>query len=721
MSLEAGARLGPYEIASAIGAGGMGEVYRARDTRLNRDVAIKVLSAQHAIDAERRRRFEQEARAVAALNHPNICQIYDIGPDYLVLELVDGRELAGPVPSADVVRLGVQIADALRAVHSRGILHRDLKPSNVFVTKSGDAKLLDFGIAKLRDGDTRAAHTIDGAVIGTVAYMSPEQAQGKPVDARSDIFSFGALLYELISGRRAFRGDTDAEAFGALLRDEPPRLDAPAALERVVRKCLQKDPSQRFQTAGELVAALQPLASPASRGPSIAVLPFENMSGDKENEYFSDGLAEEIINTLAQIPGLKVIARTSAFAFKGKHDDVRRIAEALGVTTVLEGSVRRAGNRLRVTAQLITAADGSHLWSERYDRDLTDIFAIQDEIAAAIARTLEVKLGVTATRHRYSPKLLAYEALLKGRHLILTQDTAQQTRGMVWVEQAMKIDPAYAEPHATMGLSNFLLSMMGARPASETMPLIRSAASEALRLEPSDLAPHYLLGAVSAAFEYDWQSAVKHFEIATRTSSPPAEAHWAYASLYFQPFGRFEEAVSHMRSAVERDPLNVSWRGILASHLVHAGQIDEAIKESNHAIALDPSSPVPYTTLGEAYVAVERWQDAIDILSRAQAIFPGFALTAGLLAGALHRIGQGSRARELIERLGDSPGPPTGVTIYHVIRGDLDAAADWYTRSVELRDPFALVFANGPLAQALWVSPRWPRIAAMMNMPPNLV
>jgi serine/threonine protein kinase len=277
MSLASGIRLGPYEIVSAIGAGGMGVVYRARDTRLHRDVAVKVLPAEVAADPERRRRFEQEARAVAALNHPHVCQIYDVGPDYLVLELVEGRELAGPAPVTDVVHLALQVADALQAAHARGILHRDLKPSNVVVTSDGKAKLLDFGIAKLGARDARAEQTVDGAVIGTVAYMSPEQAQGRAVDARSDIFSFGALLYELVSGRRAFPGDTDAEAFGALLRDEPRALEAPEPLARVIRKCLQKDPAQRFQSVSDLKAAIEALATTKERTPSIAVLPFENM------------------------------------------------------------------------------------------------------------------------------------------------------------------------------------------------------------------------------------------------------------------------------------------------------------------------------------------------------------------------------------------------------------------------------------------------------------
>ncbi len=313
MTLAPGSRLGPYEVVSALGAGGMGEVWKARDTRLDRMVAIKRLTAHSE-------RFEQEARAIAALNHPHICQIYDVGPDYLVLEYVEGRPLQGPLPVNDAIRLAIQIAAALEEAHARGILHRDLKPANVMVTPQGAAKLLDFGLAKLLDADADVTRTLDGTVVGTAAYMSPEQAEGKPLDARSDIFSFGAVLYEMLSGTRAFAGQTSAQVVTAILRDDPPALQAPAGLERIVRRCLHKASAQRFQTMADVRAALEQLAAkPPELQPSIAVLPFANMSGDKDNEYFSDGLAEEIINALTRIPGLKVIARTSAFAFKDKH------------------------------------------------------------------------------------------------------------------------------------------------------------------------------------------------------------------------------------------------------------------------------------------------------------------------------------------------------------------------------------------------------------------
>jgi TolB-like protein/tRNA A-37 threonylcarbamoyl transferase component Bud32 len=357
-----GIQLGPYVLLSQLGAGGMGEVWKARDTRLNRIVAVKRLKSKHST------RFEQEARAIAALNHPNICQIFDIGPDYLVLEYIEGAPLAGPAPVAKAIRLAKQIAEALDAAHRKGVIHRDLKPANILVTTEGAVKLLDFGLAK-QIADADETLTLEGTVVGTAAYMSPEQAAGKRIDTRSDIFSFGAVLYELLSGRRAFSGENSASTMAAILHKEPAPLDAPPALQQIVKRCLAKAPGERFQTMAEVVTALESEPEQPAR-PSVAVLPFANMSGDKENEYFSDGLAEEIINALAQIPGLKVTARTSAFAFRGKETDIRKIAEALDVRTILEGSVRRAGSRIRVTACLINAADGSHLWVQRYDRDL---------------------------------------------------------------------------------------------------------------------------------------------------------------------------------------------------------------------------------------------------------------------------------------------------------------------------------------------------------------
>jgi eukaryotic-like serine/threonine-protein kinase len=419
-----GRRIGPYQLTARIGAGGMGEVYRATDTRLNRTVAIKVLHPHVAGDPQARERFKWEATAVAALNHPHIRTLYDVGSDsghdYLVMEFLEGQTVAGPLPLDEALPLAMQIASALEIAHQRGILHRDLKPSNVMRTKSG-AKLLDFGLAKPIDYQSDVTRTVAGLVLGTVAYMSPEQAEGKPLDPRSDIFSFGVLLYEMLAGRPPFVGDTSAALVSAVLRDEPAPLAAPSALQQIVRRCLAKPATQRFETMGDVKAALEQVTPTLVERPSIAVLPFTSLSPDPENEYFSDGIAEEIINALTQIKGLHVAARTSSFSFKGKPLAVGEIAARLNVRHLLEGSVRKAGGRVRVTAQLVDASNGYQLWSERYDRELADIFDVQDEIARAIVARLKVALvhdQPTRLVKVTTENIEAYQHYLKGRAML---------------------------------------------------------------------------------------------------------------------------------------------------------------------------------------------------------------------------------------------------------------------------------------------------------------
>jgi eukaryotic-like serine/threonine-protein kinase len=572
--LTAGDRLGPYEILTPIGAGGMGEVWKATDTRLGRIVAIKVLKGPHGD------RFEQEARAIAALNHPHICTLYDIGPDYLVMEYIEGAPLKGPLPVDEAVRLAVQIASALEAAHAKGILHRDLKPGNVLVTAAG-AKLLDFGLAKLT-ADADATRTVGTS--GTPLYMSPEQAEGKVLDIRTDVFSFGAVLYELLSGRRAF------DSLAAVLRDEPSPLESPVA--GIVKRCLSKQAAGRFNSMAEVKAALDQIAAkPATeQQPSIAVLPFANMSADKEQEYFSDGLAEEIINALVKIPGLKVIARTSAFAFKGQNTDIRKIAETLGVAHVLEGSVRRSGNRIRVTAQLITAADGSHLWSERYDRELADVFEVQDEISAAIAAALHTKLSPqAAAKSRYTPKLAAYEAYLKARHYHwkLTPEAMEQAK--VFYEQAIALDPQFALAHALYADYLFGRTVVGITPMREAAPVVRAVAQRALELDPSLPEAHATLCILAAAHDYDWKEAARRFTLATANA---AASPWALAYLgefYLVASGRKKEAVDQVERAVQRDPLDFLIRVVMAACLAAVGRYPEAERHLRHILDLDPS------------------------------------------------------------------------------------------------------------------------------------
>ena len=428
MRLAAGTRFGPYEIVSPLGAGGMGEVYRARDTRLGRDVAIKVLHPQTSADPKALARFEQEARVVAALSHPNLVAIHDVGnvdgTMFAVMELLEGSTLRDRLAAAEIglvraVDWALQIAQGLSAAHERGIVHRDLKPENVFITQDGNVKILDFGLARRdpieRERGAAPAPTLTGAgmVLGTVGYLSPEQARGFPADHRSDIFAFGLVFYEVVTGRRAFERETPTETMAAVLRDEPPAIadcgrKVSSEVEDIIRHCLEKEPVERFRTVRDLIFALRLAERVIARAPpseggvrtavadrspdaSIAVLLFRTVGGGPESEYFSEGMTEDVIAALSSVPGLRVAARTSSFSFRSKSDDIRRIGAELGVATVLDGSVRQSGQRLRVTAQLIDVKTGYNLWSERWDRDLADVFAVQDELARAIAATFTSK------------------------------------------------------------------------------------------------------------------------------------------------------------------------------------------------------------------------------------------------------------------------------------------------------------------------------------------
>ena len=733
-----GTKLAHFTITAHLGSGGFGDVYQATDSKLGRSVAIKLLPEAFAGDADRVARFEREARVLASLNHPNIAAIHGIeesgGRKFLVMELVPGETLAerikrGPIRVHEALDIAQQIAEALQAAHDseKAIIHRDLKPANVKITPDGKVKVLDFGLAKASEAKASNAHlsnsptlsiaaTSGGVILGTAAYMSPEQAQGQPVDARSDVFSFGAVLYEVLSGRRAFRGDTPFATLTAVVNEEPPPLEVPSALERIVSRCLAKQPRDRFQSMADVTAALeQTVVKPSDQRPSIAVLPFANMSRDPDDDYFSDGLAEELINLLAHVPNLKVTARTSAFAFRGKEQDIRRIAEALGVSNVLEGSVRRAGSRIRVMAQLINAEDGYHLWSERYERELTDVFAIQDEIAQSIAGALKVHLISNPARH--TPNFPAYEALLKARHHARIYLPEAHMRAKEYCEQAIALDPKYAAPHALLGFTYLITSAHKGRPMPEIAPLVRHEARRALELDPFETNPHFLLGAVAAANDYNWLEAAREFQLAMASPSVPAETHWAYSSLYLQPFGRFEESTAEMRRAVEKDPLSVIWRGVLMAVLVLAGRYEQALQEGFKALDISESEIHPHLAFGEAYLALGRVDEAVASAERAHRNLPPQSMATGLLAACLVRLGEKDRAETLVREMGDPPTPIWGRAWYHLLCSEIDAAAYWYERMIDARDMFAVVYARSHYTAALRSSPHWVRLARMMNLP----
>jgi non-specific serine/threonine protein kinase len=651
MPLDAGDTLGPYVVVSPLGAGGMGEVYRARDARLNREVAVKVLPAALAADPDRLRRFEAEARAAAAVSHPNVLAVYDVsatGTPYVVFELLEGETLrarmaAGDLSPARAVELAMQVGRGLAAAHEKGIVHRDLKPDNVFVTRDGQAKILDFGLARFvevpADSDLSAAATLArtgiGALVGTPGYMSPEQVRGLPADHRSDVFALGVLLYEMLTGQRAFGRPSLAEAQAAILRDDPPtpRPERPLApgLERVLRRCLAKRPEDRFQSAREFLFALEavgsgpdavpaPAAAPAP--PSVAVLPFADLSPARDQEYFCDGLAEELIAALARLQGVRVASRTSSFQFRGSGADVRTIGERLGVGAVLEGSVRRAGERLRVTVQLVNARDGYQLWSERFDRQMEDVFAIQEEIAQSVARALRLVLtdhDRDALQSRRTSSLEAYELYLRARQVLNSLRNLRMAVPLL--ERAIELDPSFALAHAALAeASHWLYAWAGARP--EDLGRAEAASQQALALAP-DLAEVHVARGAALALTRRFEEAAAEFGSAVRLNPQLWEAYWLFGRMRFAE-GRHDEAERLWTTAMAVRPEDYQVP-ILLSMIYHGSgreaevdaTLQKGIELARRQLARDPGDVRAMYLCAGALVQRGLVEEGLRLLDRA--------------------------------------------------------------------------------------------------------
>ena len=668
MDLAAGERLGPYKIRATVGKGGMGQVYRATDTRMGRDVAVKVVTRRFSD------RFNREVRAIAALNHPNICTIYDVGPDYLVMEYVMGAPVTGPMPESRALELAQQIAAALEAAHERGIIHRDLKPANVLVTTDG-VKLLDFGLATLslpasdtdavatqaeaaipaaassEDGpETTDLHFGDrtrvGDVVGTPAYMSPEQAAGALVDARTDIFSFGAMLYEMLTGLRPFERETVAATVAAVRYNEPEPLNLSREIVSVVTRCLRKVPAERYRTVMELRLALEKAAASLSkRSPSVAVLPFVTTGAQEETEYFGDGLAEDIINALFAVEGLKVIARTSTFAFKHRAEDVRGIARALDVDHIVEGSVRTAGSRIRVTARLIDAVDGTQLWSKRYDRDLTDVFEIQDEISNAIAMELKVSLTSRPLVKPPTAHFAAYEAVLQGRHHFFRFDPASQAQALASFEKAVTIDPSYAAAHIGIALHQWGQMVVGVADPREAMERSVASARHGLRLDPSSSEAHHILGSYFAAHEFDWGEADRYFRRALELNPNSLDGYHCYAMYCLGPLGRMEEALATEDLVLAKDPVALHTMFIRSLILEGLGHVDAEGQGLERLNQLDSNFIAGQLLLVRLRARQGRFDEAIGLADRMVSIAGRWGMTLGALGIAHAAAGHVTIAR----------------------------------------------------------------------------
>jgi serine/threonine protein kinase/tetratricopeptide (TPR) repeat protein len=768
MSLETGTRLGPYEVVALLGAGGMGEVYRARDTRLGREVAVKILPPEVARDTLRLERLEREARTVAALNHPNIVTLYSIedanGMHFLTMELVEGRNLEallmpGGLPAAQALDIALPLVDALVEAHEKGIVHRDLKPANVMVTKDGRLKVLDFGLAKPGPASSAAAPestpaktmtsplTGAGVILGTVPYMAPEQLRGQAVDARTDLFAFGILLYELLTGRRPFTGSSAAEVSSAILRDLPPRVDSvrrdlPPAFAGLLTRCLEKEPANRFQSARDLLAELRslrrtlegdagPTSAPASLSagpPSIAVLPFVNRSGDEENEYFADGLSEELINVLAKIRGLRVSSRTSAFSFKGKDVDLATVAGKLNVSTILEGSVRKAGRRVRITAQLIRVETDSPLWSETYDRELDDIFAVQDDIAHAVVKELRaalmgetpdsvasalVRVEVAAAAKGRGENADAYRLYLQGKFFVARQTSEDVARARAYFQEALEMDPGHALTWAGLARVHALEAGLGMTPPAEGFARAREAAERALALEPDLPEACEALALVLMAHEWDWKGADRWLRRVLELAPGNAEAT-RRAAMLARNLGRLEEATDLARQAVALDPLSsLALNSLGVCHFV-AGRWREAEDAWRRSCEMNPVGVAVHLNPSLAFLLQGRPHEALR--EAELELFLPYRLYS--LALAYHDLGRTAESDAAITELTTNHLQTTAslVGAIYAYRGQADLAFQWLERAYAQRDPELYGVKPDPLLRNLHADPRWRRFLEKMGL-----
>jgi serine/threonine protein kinase/tetratricopeptide (TPR) repeat protein len=757
MALSPGTRLGPYEIVSPLGAGGMGEVYRASDPRLGREVAVKVLADHLTRDADLLRRFETETRAVAALSHPNILTIHDVGRDgevsYAVTELLEGETLRvrlapGPLPWIKAVEVAIAVADGLAAAHGRGIIHRDLKPENVFSTSDGRVKILDFGLARRKSplpkedvtsAPTAAGATEPGVVLGTAGYMSPEQVRGEAADAPSDIFSLGCVLHEMLSGRRPFGGATTAETLVAILRDEPPDLlqagvTMPWELSRVLARCLQKGPTDRYASARDLAFELRAVLSAASglkislsahRRPiaSLAVLPLVNAGGDPETEYLSDGITESVISSLSRLPGLRVMARSTVFRYKGKDLDPLAVGRELKVQAVVSGRLLHRGDRLVLRAELVDVSDGSQLWGEQYSRDLSDIFAVEEEMARQISENLRLKISGEDEKRlarRATESAEAYRLYLKGRFYWNKRTADGLRRGIEFFQHAIETDPEYALAYVGLADCHGVLAFYAAVAPRDGFPKAKAAATRALELDPTLAEAHTSLAYARHYFDWDWKGAEEEYRRALAVNAGYSTAHLFYLNL-LTTLGRFDEALAEVRAGLEIDPLSLILSSSAGFIRLFARRYDEALPHFLRTLEMDGSFVPAHFYLGSTYEQMGRLDDAARELGDAVRYSGGGLLYVAALARVEAAAGRRGEAERSLAALDSNPDgryvPSFWVATVHAALGDRDTAFHWLEKAFEERSHGLTFLRVDPALDSLRGDPRFDELVRRLHFP----
>ena len=763
MALGPGTNIGAYEIVSLLGKGGMGEVWRARDTKLGRDVAIKTLPDDVARDPDRLGRFQREARLLASLNHANIAAIYGLEESddgrFLVLELVEGETLAdrltrGPVPTDECLGLALQVADALDAAHEKGVIHRDIKPDNIVITARGQAKILDFGLATTGSAPQAqvslpAAETIDdrltnpGTVMGTVAYLSPEQARGETVDRRADLFSFGVVLHEMATGTPAFPGSTTAVIFDGIFNREPAGLGlVNVRLAAIIRKALEKDPTFRYQTASEMRTDLRrlerdsdssriaaPVTKPKRRSrkgiQSLAVLPLATTSGDPDSEYLSEGIAESLINTLAQLPKLRVAQRHKSFRYGGTNADLQEAARELDVQAILWGRVLVRGKTLVIKMELVDIDRDAQVWGQQYTKTLDDIFALQDEIAGEVVGALKVKLSGQTKKKTPRPtdNTDAYHLYLKGRFYWAKRTPENTERALEFFKQAIEEDPNYAlaytgmaDCYATLGFDPY-----GTMPPTDAYPRAKAAARKALALDPSQGDAHASLGLCALLYDWDWVAAEREFRRSIELT-PDSMGTRLWFPFMLAITGRFDEAISEARKAVEIDPLSVNALTVLGQVLYMARHYDDANVTLDRALDIDPQYPTAHIFLGFANLAHKRFDEAIECIEKATSGHVSTHVIA--LKGWYYGLaGRRNDARRIFAEISAMAGSryvsSFSMAFLHLGLGDLESVQKMMQASIEERNGICTLL-HAPWFDDVRSEPFWDDLVRQVGLPQRI-